>query len=227
MNQRAPAASHISDELLNRPAFGMPEHQTRCAVVEVKGSSLGTSLRSSACPASSRRVGCGLRALASGQPCAVNTLEHGVFCITPPMRTGHLGQLEGLQLARTWYVGATSRGLQNRPGGRVTRLTHGNGADEFGLVNFATLFKQAMASSRGSSRRRSGKSAAGERLMRAWICVRSSGVNRHSRKQSHRKTVLDRRADRDLGARIKLFDGHGRRVSTRSDGDSSPSGRGQ
>lgn len=72
---------------------------------------------------------------------AVDTLQHGVLGISPPVGPGHLGQLEGLQFAGARYVRAATEVFEIALAVQRQGFALGNGADQFGLVELAKMLE--------------------------------------------------------------------------------------
>ena len=75
-------------------------------------------------------------------PCrAINTLQHFVFAVTAPIGTGHLHELEVLELASAWHVRATAQILKRAFFVQAHIFIGRNAANDFGFVVLAHAFE--------------------------------------------------------------------------------------
>jgi hypothetical protein len=72
---------------------------------------------------------------------AVDALQHGVLGIAAPIGAGHLGQLEGLELAGARHMRAAAKVFEIALAVERQGFAFRDGADQFGLVVLAQLLE--------------------------------------------------------------------------------------
>ena len=103
------AAHVLLHHLPNCPAVGVPEHHTWRIFLSMEQILMLADFTVVALFGFFKAVQIGIQRLLVSPRCTVNTLQHFIFGITAPVGTGHLHQLERLDLTGRWYMRTTAK----------------------------------------------------------------------------------------------------------------------
>ena len=130
--------AHVLLDLLpDRPAFRVPEDQAWRLFLEMEEIELLAQLAVIALFRLFQVVQIQLLVFLLGPGRAIDTLQHLVFRVAAPVGAGQLHQLEDLQLARRWHVGAAAQVRELAFGIQRHFLVSRDRADQLSLVRLA------------------------------------------------------------------------------------------
>ena len=135
------AAHVLLHALPKRPSFGVPKHQTRRVVVDVKQVQLAPKLAVVAFFGLLQQRQMLLQFILGRPGGAVDALQHLVAVVAPPVGTGHLHQLEMLESTGAGHVRAAAEVLKKAFTVERNILASRDRADDFGLVVLAHGFE--------------------------------------------------------------------------------------
>ena len=146
---------------------------------------------------------------------AVDALQHFVLAVAAPVGTGHLHELEDLELARARHVRTAAQVREVTLAIERNDFARGNFADDFSLVVFADALKVIngfVARQRVALKR--------DVLLHEFLHARFDLFEIFGRKSAFElevvvEAVFDGRSDRHLGRRIQLFNGLSHQVRSR------------
>ena len=201
------ASAHIGNEVLEHlPALGMPEHDARPFLLEVEQVHLAAELAVIALFGLLKHGQIGLELGLVGPGRTVDARQHRVVGIAAPIGSGHLHQLEGVaDLAGRGHVRAAA---QIEPVALMVDLqvlVFRNGIDQLDLVGLA-LVAEHLPCPRAIPHLLGEGPVARDDL--AHLLFDRREILRRERLVAGEvvvETVLDDRADRDLGAGPKLL----------------------
>ena len=209
-------AAHVLLDLLpDRPALGVPEHGAGRMLIDVEQIQLAPQLAVIALFGFFQPEQIVLK-LVFGRPSGtVDALQHLVAVVATPVGTGHLHQLEVLELAGAGHVRAAAQILESAFAVKAHVLVAGNGGNDLGLVGFAETLEVLhglVARQHAAHHLLVLVGQLGHLLFdgsqifgREGTLVREVVV----------ETVFDHRADGDLRIGKQLLDGIGQQVSGR------------
>ena len=209
-------AAHVLLDLLpQRPALGVPEHSAGRVLVDVEQVELTAELAVVTLLGLFQHVQVGVLVFPLGPGRAVDALEHLVVVVATPVGTGHLHQLEDLELARGRHVRATAEVDEIALAVQANLLVFRNGGDDLGLVLLAHALEQLDGVVAAQHFPRDLLVFLGEFAHLLFNGNKVIGREGALVGEVVVKAVLDDRTDGDLRVRIQLLDGVGQQVRRR------------
>ena len=200
--------------LIEGPAIRMPEHHARRFFLHVEQAQLLADLAVIPLFGFFQAMQVGLEVFLVTPGGTVDALQLLIAGIATPIGAGHLGQLEGLQLAGAGHVGATAQIDEIALTIKRKIFLTGNILDDANLVLFAHLVEQL-------DRLVPGHNGTGYRqillgqLFHALLDTRHVFVGKRALiLEVVVEAVLNYRADGDLGTRKQLLNRHGHQVGS-------------
>ena len=195
----------LLDVLPHTPALGMPEHQTRGVVVDMKEIELATQLAVIPLFRLLQHGEMLLQIFFAGPGRTVNPLQHLVAVVAAPVRTCHLHELEVLELAGAGYVRAAAQIFKRALAVQTDIFARRNAGNDFGLVVLADSLevRDRLITRQHAPQHRFVLRC---QLRHALFDGRQVfGRERPAIRKVVEKPVLDHRADGDLGLGEKIF----------------------
>ena len=194
------------------PAFGVPEHQTRGMLIDVKQVEFSAQFAMVALFRFFQACQVLLQIVLASPGRAINTLQHLVLAVTTPVSARDLHQFEVLELAGAGHVGATAQVFEVAFTVETHVLVCRDAGDDFGFVVFAQALEV------GDSLV-SGQNAADHRFVFAGQLGHALfdgdqvfGGERTAIREVVIKAVFDHRTDRDLRLGKQILDRIGKQV---------------
>ncbi len=214
---------HVAlDLLVDEPALLVPEHHARRLFLEVEEIELAPEAPVVAPLGLFQAVQIRLERLLVRPRGAVDTLEHLVARIAPPVGAGHLHELEGLEPARARHVRAAAQIDEPVLAIQRYRLFLGDPGDDLRLVILAHVAKEPDGLGPIHHHSLHREVPPGQLLH---LGLDGLDVLRRERALEGEvvvEPILDHRTDGDLGLRIELLDGVRHQVGRRVTNDLEP-----
>jgi len=198
--------------LPHRPALGVPEHQTRCMLVDVEQVEFTAELAVVAFFGFLQAQQVLLQVFLAGPGGAIHALQHLVLAVATPVGAGHFHEFEVLELAGAGHMRATAEIFKITFAVEADLFTGRNRTNDFGLVMLA----QPLEVGHGLVARQHAahhRFVLGGQLGHALFDRHEVlGRERTAVREIVIKAVVDHRTDGDLRLGEQLLDGIGQQV---------------